>query len=313
MNNVTTLFSNNTAVNGLRDKGYGSADFDIGVAPVLYEDDLGILHSADKKKVIYRLDNSLPLGVHGSRYEAVAPKVMIDSTRNILERSDLNLTGVTERIATSHNGSRTFVQYNLPAHKYTTPDGDTACLSLLATTSFDSTWPFLISAAAVQSACLNLQVFISGEVAVYRSKHTKGLDIDKGSRIIVNALDVFENERDLWETMYNTDMSEERAFLMFCQAAGHRSAIDYMKENPNWLVYEVRGSVRHNPNTEHMWLAYKNYVRRFGHTEWAAYNTMTDWSTHAPASKRSGNNVASVKSQRQESVRKVVSTWGVAA
>ena len=72
----------------------------------------------------------------------VAPKNMIDTTRNILERSGLNLGNMRETIRTSHDGARTFVQYKLPEHTYQTVDGDSAALSLLAITSFDGTWPY---------------------------------------------------------------------------------------------------------------------------------------------------------------------------
>ena len=180
----------------LKLKGFGVADFDIAQAPLRYAvplDDMHpsysfILNRYSSKKVVYRTDNGDELGVHSNMYKPVAPKQMIEATRKILERSDLNLEGITEDIQMSHGGARTYVQYNLPAHTYLTPDGDTAKLSLLAITSLDSTWPFQISAGAVQTACLNMQVFTSGNVAVYKSKHTEGLDIDHGSDVIVQCL-----------------------------------------------------------------------------------------------------------------------------
>ena len=105
MNTVLNMFGNASAVQGLRDSGYGAADFDIAVAPLTYatEERCDIPSS---KSVIYRTDNSAELGIHGHGYKPVAPKKMIDNTRNILERSDLNTVGLTEQIKTSHDGAR---------------------------------------------------------------------------------------------------------------------------------------------------------------------------------------------------------------
>ena len=37
MNNITPMFANNSALQAIRDGGYGSAGFDIATAPLVYE------------------------------------------------------------------------------------------------------------------------------------------------------------------------------------------------------------------------------------------------------------------------------------
>jgi hypothetical protein len=96
MNNITPMFANNTALTTIRSGGYGSADFDIAVAPLTYnmpypDDNIDYPSS---KSVIYRKDTGQELGVHGHGYKPVAPKHMIDVTRNIIERSDLAINGI---------------------------------------------------------------------------------------------------------------------------------------------------------------------------------------------------------------------------
>ena len=95
MNTVHNMFSNASAVQGLRDGGYGDADFDIEVAPLTYEartDEYECYEITERmyssKSVIYRTDTGGELGIHGHGYKPVAPKKMIDGTRNILERTD---------------------------------------------------------------------------------------------------------------------------------------------------------------------------------------------------------------------------------
>ena len=305
MNNIVSFFENNTSVF----EGFGAADFDIGTAPLVYSFDDNWPQVNSSKSVIYRTDTGEELGIHGSKYKAVAPKHMIESARKIILRSDLNTQGIKETIRTSHNGSRTFVKYDLPEHSYLTPDGDKAHLNLLAITSFDSSWPFMISVAATQHACTNLQVFTSGEIAVYRSKHTLGLDIERGSRIIVKALDSFENQKEIWAEWNRTNVSTEEAFYMFVDAAGCRESVNkVLKDSPYMSVNGVLNSLpRRNKSLEYMYKQYLNvYTSRMGTNLWAVYNAMTDWSTHGSVTAKAKTNIASIEQDRASKVRDAV-------
>jgi len=307
MSNITPMFQNYGATQSLRDRGYGSADFNIHTTPLQYtcwiNDGAGTNELQSSKSIIYRTDTGAELGVHGHGYQAVAPKKMIDSTRSIIERSDLNTKDIEETIRTSHDGARCFVQYTLPAHTYETPDGDTASLSLLATSSIDGTFPFMISAAAIQSACTNLQVFIGGEVAVYKAKHTKSLNVEHGANLIVKALDVFNNERELWDKMQGEYVSSGQAFNEICEAVGTPKLIEDAKDlTPSAVVDINRNKAK---NLAYIWDAFHKYKVRLGQNRWALYNAFTDWSTHSGAYTKASNlNIASVRANRQETVRK---------
>jgi len=302
MNTVHNMFSNASAVQGLRDGGYGDADFDIEVAPLIYLDAY-----ESSKNIIYRTDTAAELGVHGRGYKPIAPKKIVDTTRTVMERSELNLVGLTERIRTSHDGARLIVDYNLPAHTYETGDGDTASLSLLAISSFDGTWPFMISVAAVQSACTNLQVFVSGEIAVYKAKHTQSLDIEHGANIIVKSLDVFNNERELWKAWQGTQVRDMEAFYFFADALDVKldSKSFSHSYSPADLLHKLP---RRNENLNYIWRVYDAvYRNRLGANWWAVYNAMTDWSTHFGAVRQSSErNIASIQNERQQVIRKAI-------
>ena len=307
---IMQMFPNNSALRAIREGGYGSADFDIATAPLVYEartDECDEITERmySTKSVIYRTDTGTELGVHGHGYKPVAPKKMIDVTRNIIERSGLSVDGIQEIIRTSHDGSRTFVQYKLPAHTYNTPDGDTASLGLLAVSSFDGTWPFMISAAAIQQACTNLQVFVGGEVAVFRAKHTRNLDIEVGSRVITKALDVFENQRELWSEWSGQSMTDSMAFQEIVQALKVDSAQKIINNRPTASVESVMGEMsRTNPSLEYIYAAWHKYKRRLGANRWAFYNAMTDWSTHATPQRRDAIvNIAATQNTRQSVVQ----------
>ena len=309
MNNITPMFANNSALNTIKARGYGSAGFDIGVSPLMYNTEEGeAVHYQSSKSVIYRTDTGSELGIHGHGYKPVAPKHMIDVTRNIIERSDLSINNMEETIRTSHDGSRTFVQYRLPEHTYKTSDGDSASLSLLSISSFDGTWPFMISAAAIQAACTNLQVFVGGEVAVYKSKHTRSLDIEQGGRVITKSLQMFHKERDLWQQWHGTGCTDQQAFSFFAEALKCTGALKLITDGisqPDMVLHDMP---RKNTSLEYIWHKYKTvYSKRLGHNYWAVYNALTDWSTHATTARRSTEvNIAAVQNQRQQLVRDAV-------
>ena len=301
MNNIVNMFNSNASDTF---GGFGAADFDIKTTPVLFdvEQEEGIfqLREADKY-VTYRTDTGSCLGIHSSRHKAVAPKDVIKTAREIILRSGLNTEGITEQIAVSHDGARSFVKYKLPAHTYETPDGDTASLGLLATTSIDSSFPFVISAAAIQQACTNLQVFISGEVAVFKGNHTLNLDLDKASRTIVKSLDFFESEREVWKRMYTTSIEPINACLMFAELVGIGDQVHDLifdeRVSPNEIGRSLK---RTNTGYNYLWNVYCNtYVPRLGNTEWAAYNAVTDYTTHAD-NVRNKDTLASVQFKRQQ-------------
>ncbi len=314
MSNVISMFENNTAMSELRAKGYGSADFNIETKPLDYTCWLNDGRGTDTKKcsksITYRTDTGAELGIHGHGYQPVPPKQMIDVTRNIIERSDLNTTGIQETIRTSHDGARTFVQYRLPDHTYRTPDGDVASLSLLAISSFDGTWPFMISAAAIQLTLTNLQVFVGGEVAVYKAKHTKNLDIELGGRVVTKSLEAFENERELWEKWSRTHCSDEMALTLFAKAVKSKQVLKELNEGHSaWDC--IDNLKRANRNLGYIWNQYKNiYTKRLGKNYWSAYNALTDWSTHANTFRKSTEvNVASIANDRQEAVKSAIQSY----
>tara|TARA_R110000824_G_scaffold9266_3_gene41566 strand:+ start:572 stop:1510 length:939 start_codon:yes stop_codon:yes gene_type:complete len=301
MNAIVNMFRNTSDMTELKRSGYGEAGFEIGETILQYHTQAaGVLTTT--KKVIYREDTGAQLGVHGLDYKAVAPHEMIDVTRAIIERSDLDTTGIQETIRTSHNGSRTFVQYKLPAHTFTTPDGDTASLGLLAVSSFDGTWPFMISAAAIQQACTNLQVFVSGEVAVFKAKHTRHLNIELGGRVITKALDLFENERELWSQWSNEAMTDIQAFTAAAEAINATAALKIINSNPNYTPGRVLVEMpRVNSSLEYIWFTWQNTYRiRLGANRWAFYNALTDWSTHSITKRQSAaGNMAATRNRRQ--------------
>ena len=304
--NIRQMYGNTVHINKLRSDGYGEADFDTEIMPLWtttrqeayrgteVEGQQRPMQMVVGKVVSVRPDTGHVLGIHGNRYKAVNHKSMIDMQRSIIERSDLDAAGIRERIVTANHGARAYVTHELPNHSITTPDGDKAALSFLGTNSFDGSFSFILSAGAKQGACMNMQVFTKDAATMYKARHTRSLDLDHGARIITKGLEIMEAEVDLWRKWAKIGVDNKVEEVIF-------GAFTDLKEG--------------SKNSAYIYLLNKyqnHYKKAMGANLWAVYNTLTDWSTHAPTRSKK-TNVANLTVRRQDKVREFISAdrgWG---
>jgi len=292
MENVIDLYSNNLSY-----LPYGDADFEIAMKPLHFnfrDSYTGNFQSSRVNKLaVVRTDTNQCLGVVGPRYKAINHRDMIDNQRAIIARSSLNTDGITEKIVTDRNGARCYVKHTLPNQFLKTPDGDTAALTFLGVNSFDGLFSFMLSAGARQSACMNGQIFTEGSSTIYKSRHTRQLDIHQGAQIVGKGLQVMMQQNELWKAWYHTVPSEQLIKAIFSDAAG----IDPNDEN-----------VTKNKNYLYMWQVFaETYRPRQGNNLWAVYNALTDWATHAPSMKKSSSPIVTLQNRRANKVSKVIS------
>jgi hypothetical protein len=115
----------------------------------------------------------------------------------------------------------------------------------------------------------------------------------------------------------NTKMSEADAFKFFAKAVNATSALDKLKEDayryssPSRVLLDSRT----NKNLNYIWDKFiEHYVPAFGSNQWAVYNALTDWSSHAPSSKNADPaNLAARLHKRRETVRTAIDAWSIAA
>ena len=103
---MLTFNDNHEYIQSLRDSGLGAADFQVAKAPVEFRiptfayDGSMIMDTIEypSKEVYYRTDTNEPIAVHGLRYNPVQYSEMINKTRDMLERSELNCEHIEENI-----------------------------------------------------------------------------------------------------------------------------------------------------------------------------------------------------------------------
>ena len=301
MSNVIAINKTYDVLNNLGD--YGAAGFNVYTRPVKYIDANDEIQVVPNKKVLVRDDNNESVGIVGQSYEVAQHPDAFRTVERIISNSDLDTTGVTRDIQVSHDGARAYAVYTLPAHSVGQGKEETA-LQISTRNSFDGSWCFHVEVGAVRMICLNGQVFLDS-FAMFKARHTAGLNMDHAARKLSKAIDVYQNESERWIRWQNTSVTDNQAFKTFADVAGCKfvTPVKAMTSTVESLLLEPE--VYRNRTLMNLWTQYTNDERKaLGSTAWAIYNTMTHWATHASATKSTAQkNIAAIQVARQDKVR----------
>ena len=300
---MQTMFNNHSHIQELRDNGCGEADFTVSKAEVLYKNTAGI-HRFPTKEVYYRTDNGQPIAIHGKRYKPVQYPDMIGRTRDMLERSNLDCDSIRETIQVSPNGGMCLAEYILPATSFKTPDNDYGSVKVMALSSFNGVWSFILSLGFQQWACLNSQIMIKNPASIYKARHTSKLNIDAGVNMLGKAANILENEIELWHEMYNNEVGRHDVAKAFANTANYTGDLNELLQDI--VDYGKPVNIK-NKTLTFLYDVYNNRYRpNMGANEWAVYNAITDWATHAPSSSK---NVIALGQRRTERATTAIQEW----
>ena len=278
--------------------------------PLLYQldNDLGTLYTqpitsvlkAPGRHVIINTRNNKVINVVKDKFNLkFQPIDGVNIIENMLINSGLDLTGMTREYSEAYDGGRYAVTYTLPAHQIDLGNGDVSALQLAHRNAGDGSWPFTLEACAVRMICMNKQVALD-YFSLFKTKHTPNMSPQHGARKIAAVLKGFERERERWTAWKQEAISDMAAFRIFAKAAK-------FEVDDQMSLHEILSSKSYSMSKamKYMWQRYiKNEKRDLGSNEWAAYNAMTHWATHAPAStKTTAKNIVSIKVDRGIQVR----------
>lgn len=274
----------------------------VSESPLMYVKPDGDLYKDPVRRVLINNDTGAVINVvkKSYSYENAQYSDGERTVQRILLDSGINLQGVSRTVQTSHNGAKAAIVYTLPQYVVDLGNGDETQFQIAHYNSFDGSWCFTVEVGAVRMLCTNGQVAIDG-FSMYKSKHTPSLSADHAARKVTQALKTFEAEGERWKRWRQNSITDVQAFRIFAEAAGCKAALIGSASS----VYELMmmKDVYMNRNLMYMWNQYvKNEQPLLGSTEWAAYNAMTHWSTHAPAGRKT-DNILDVKVRRQSLVR----------
>ena len=316
MNTVISIFKNNATVDSLRNNGYGDADFQVSSSPVLYKNEghFGKTRELEGKKVYYRQDTGEALAIHGERYKPVSHTEMIDTARNVLERSDFDLTDIKESIKVGDGGAVCFVRHQLPNHYIKTPDGDTAVLETLHINSFNAAWPYQATVGALQNACTNHQVFLGQTAGIYKARHTDKLNIADGAAQMNKVMGVLDRQNEIWAKWANTPVSNTKAFKHISDATGSKFALGKLKEGESPATIMTMPTAYRNSSLMYAWTKYNDhYAKVLGNNYWAVYNVLTDWSSHHVGTRKNTVDIPVAQVKKSEKVQQAIAKFAMAA
>lgn len=304
---------------------YNGADFDVEYSSLRLNNTGAIVPN---KYASIRQDTGMILGIHSNSYNPLTHKEMIDTQRNVINRSGLADNSIKEAISLDRTGKKCYVRHELPNHTITSPNGDTANLTLLSTNSFNGIWAYIIGAGANLEACQNNLVFLNDAATLYKARHNRHLNVDHASDVITKSLPIFMQQSELWHRWYDTKCNDYKALNIFATLLDNSTISNVLTEHMghsensgrNGIIHCSSGKylfdrdeVKKSRNFMYLWNKWDcHYRNALGANLWGVYNAMTDWSTHIQSK---SVNVAGIQRTRETKIQKLLDqrTWGFVA
>ena len=282
-------------------------------SPVEFMDHNDNIHQDPDRKVIYTDKSSKVINVvkKGYTFENNQPSDIVRLSEATLLQSGVSLKGLSRTAQIAPDGSKMILQYTLPEFTVDLGNGDETRFQILFYNSYDGSWSFTVRAGAIRMACLNGQVSVD-DISMFKAKHTPSINPDHARRKMVLAIQQFHAEGERWARWKEQSVTNREALRTFADAAGCK----FVHENNDMTLMELfqHKNVYSNRSLMYMWNQYTNHEQpKLGSNEWAVYNALTHWSTHAPAGRKTDeNNVLGTLVRRQDKVRNAVAL-GLAA
>ncbi len=220
----------------------------------------GILEEATcapSHKAIVRADTNEVLGIHSNKYKLVKNEDVFPVLEDVMSKC-FDLNGMTTYDRTDKQGARTLRTYMFPEHQIEIGRGDKVAFELKAANSYDGSHTFGLMAGGFRFACFNGMV-IGSAMANVKKKHTQSLDIDFVIRSLEHAMEMYNDNAQMWLRWTNTLISNEQA---------------------SSIIKEVSTGARMESELFNQWQLER---RVLGSTAWAMYQVLTHWSTHTKA------------------------------
>jgi len=290
---------------------YGSADFSVRREPLMilkgesyYKQHLDTI---DSHVALVREDTNKVLSVVGKGYNPVEHIDAFITAEDVIELSDLDITGITRETRCSHNGARAYSIYTLPEHRVNLGrKNDDVALTISARNSFDGSWSFTVEVGGFRFICLNMQVF-ANNFAIHKSKHTKGLNLQRVADKLSEAVRFYDQETELWQEMVDTKITNNDAMTILAHLSKAKTVDAHLNSGKYTTEILYQPDVIRNKTLSKLWDYWIVNNRQLDGTAWALYNAMTEWATHGSVTKKSSiGNYASLQIDRLDKVRKTL-------
>ena len=237
-------------------------EFPVESQPVF--DQLG--NEINGSQAVVRTDTDEVLGVHGSRYRILSHDDVVNSTLDAVKEADLS-DDYELKVKVIDGGRKLRGEILFNNITVEPAVGDIVQYRINFFNSYDASWSFSQAADGLRLWCLNGCTTPMG-TARSNFKHTQSINIEGSAQKMVNGIDVFMNNKTLWQDWMNIKVSDEMAEMFFKKTLAKAPSRQRLVDKLN------------NKQLENLLSIWANEKRSLGSNKWALYNAMTYWSTH---------------------------------
>lgn len=243
-------------------------NFPVEFQELSYSKDINLFDvPASLGRVLVRTDTNEPLAIHKERYTIKTNEDCVNQMEDAIQAANISRDYKWD-IQTIDNGRRMKATVDFPDLVIEPEKNDYINFRISLFNSYDGTWSFIFSAAGLRLWCLN-GCTTPDNVATSRTKHTASVNVNQEAGKIGNALDIFMNQREIWQRYASTDIShlrnhtEDMLRNQLCKLPNPTSKMKYNERQLEILMRQL--------NIE---------FGTMGHNMWALYNTLTHWASH---------------------------------
>ncbi|MDN3661110.1 DUF932 domain-containing protein [Vibrio agarivorans] len=248
------------------------------------------LDVAGRQAIIDTTSNRV-IAVHGNQYTLVKNAYAYDMVNKAI--TELGVKGVINvddmyiKDECVNKGGKSIRQYIFPNHFLNFGD-ERIMMRIIVINSYDGSANFSLQVGGFRMVCLNGMV--TGQKFMNLTKRHSGLinlgDVEKQ---VVTASKTFALMGDYWEKLVNTQMTQAQSDTLWTHFATDK-ATNKLSLQKFAMMNEL----------------YENHVKTLGRNHWAAYNSLTAWSTHYEIQERNIANKADVILKREQEVGKIL-------
>lgn len=220
----------------------------------------------DGSQAVVRTDTNQVLGVHGSRYRILSHDDVVNSIMDAVSEADLS-SDYDLKVDVIEGGRKLRGEILFNNLVVQPAVGDFVKYRISFFNSYDASWSFSQAADGLRLWCLNGCTTPMG-TARSTFKHTQSINVEGSANKIANGLDIFMNNRELWQNWMSVKVSDQMAERFFKATIAKAASRQQLKTKTNEKQLE---------NLLGIWNSEKNNL---GGNKWALYNAMTYWATH---------------------------------
>ena len=241
-----------------------------------------------KLRNLIRSDTGESLGTHKSKYKMITHSDAVNSIMDSIQESKIS-TDYEVKSHTADNGAKMRLEVLFNDIKLKDPEVNSYIqYRVQAYNSYDGSWAFQQSAEGIRLWCLN-GCTTPDTVAKTWAKHTKHVSLDSSAQKITDGVEMFLNNKGVWEAYRSTPVTNEQVEHLFKKTVcnvQHRASHDKFND-------------RQLQNLMGTW---DNERSQLGNNQWALYNCLTSWATHTEDAKSPEN----AKRQRESAIIKAM-------